>query len=81
MMNPEDRGESAVRSQCGEPVPEGSGRVFEFGTENVLCGGCATARGGRYDGDRETWVVAPDLTGLPDESYGAAPHEVRRGGN
>jgi hypothetical protein len=46
----------------------------------VLCAAGATARGGRYDAGRDVWDVSPDLTGLADEAYGAAPHvEVRQG--
>lgn len=70
--------ETAVCAPCGAQVSDGES-PFVFGTENVLCPGCALARGGRYDVERDVWEVAPDLTGLPDEAYGAAPHERRRG--
>lgn len=66
-----------VCAACGGPVTE-SGRAFGFGTENALCFDCATARGGRFDGERDVWEAAPDLSGLRDEAYGAAPHEMRR---
>jgi hypothetical protein len=79
-MDPEDREELDACSLCGALLSEAAGG-FGFGTENVLCAACATARGGRYDAERDVWEVAPDLGGLPDEAYGAAPHERRgRGG-
>jgi hypothetical protein len=56
----------------------GSERGFPFGTGNVLCWTCALARGGGYDADRDTWLVPAGLSDLPDEAYGASPHEVRR---
>jgi hypothetical protein len=76
-MDPDDREDFAVCSLCGAQVSEESEGIFGFGTQNVLCGECAIARGGRYDALRDAWEVAPDLTGLPDEAYGAAPREVR----
>ncbi len=78
-IEPEDREECFVCSLCGAQVAAESERAFAFGTENVLCSACATARGGRYDALRDVWDVVPDLAGLADEAYGAAPHEVRRG--
>ncbi|HEX5065836.1 MAG TPA: hypothetical protein VFY49_06965 [Myxococcota bacterium] len=67
-----------VCSACGAAVYDDAEGVFGYGTENVLCASCAQARGGRYDVERDTWDVQPDLSGLRDESYGAAPHEQRR---
>lgn len=69
--------EGAVCAVCGAQVSDAESS-FGFGTENVLCAECALARGGRYDAERDVWEVAPDLTGLPDEAYGAAPHERER---
>jgi hypothetical protein len=63
---------------CGARVHAETEGAFGFGTENVLCRACATARGGRYDAERDTWDVAPDLSGLSDEAYGATPGETRR---
>jgi hypothetical protein len=63
---------------CGASVAPGPERGFAFGSGNVLCWQCATARGGRYDEARESWDRAPDLSGLPDEAYGASPHEIER---
>lgn len=76
-MDPEDREELDVCSLCGALLSVDSAGRFEFGTENVLCAACAMARGGRYDAERDVWEVAPDLSGLVDEAYGAAPHERR----
>jgi hypothetical protein len=73
----EEREEAAVCAVCGADVSDAE-NPFVFGTENVLCSECALARGGRYDVERDVWETAPDLTGLPDEAYGAAPHERRR---
>jgi hypothetical protein len=80
-MEPEDRDDLDVCSLCGAVLSVDSERAFRFGTENVLCGPCAVSRGGRYDDERDVWEVVPDLRGLTDEAYGAAPHERRgRGG-
>jgi hypothetical protein len=67
-----------VCSQCGTRIHAGTEGAFGFGDENVLCRACATARGGRYDAERDEWDVAPDLTGLRDEAYGATPGEAAR---
>lgn len=77
-MDPDDRDDLDTCSLCGAVLSVDSERAFGFGTENVLCAACATARGGRYDAQHDVWEVEPDLTGLTDEAYGAAPHEVRR---
>ena len=77
-MERDDRDDFEVCSRCGARVLT-EDRAFGFGTENVLCGPCAIARGGSYDEERDVWTVAPDLTGLADEAYGAAPHEVKKG--
>lgn len=69
---------SDLCSACGARIEAGAEGSFGFGTENVLCPACAAARGGRYDAEGERWVVEPDLSGLGDEAYGAAPHEQRR---
>jgi hypothetical protein len=74
---PDDRAERDMCADCGAQIEADAERAFGFGTENALCPVCAIRRGGRYDADRDTWEVAPDLTGLEDEAYGAAPHERR----
>ena len=71
-----ERGESCA--QCGAAVDASSDRSFAFGAGNQLCWTCATERGGRYDAGREAWSVRPDVADLPDEAYGASPHERRR---
>jgi hypothetical protein len=78
-MERDDREDFEVCSLCGALVSAESERAFGFGTENVLCGPCASARGGRYDEERDEWKVAPDLSGLSDEAYGAAPRELKKG--
>jgi hypothetical protein len=75
--DPEDREERESCALCGERIAPATERGFAFGAGNVLCAACAAARGGRYDAGRDAWEVAPDLSGLADEAYGAAPHEVR----
>jgi hypothetical protein len=72
-----EREECDVCCLCGAVLTADSERGFGFGTGNVLCAACATARGGRYDAEREAWAVSPDLSGLPDEAYGAAPRARR----
>jgi hypothetical protein len=74
----EGREEREACALCGERTSPATERGFEFGAGNVLCAACAAARGGRFDADRDVWEVAPDLSGLDDEAYGAAPHERRR---
>jgi hypothetical protein len=75
-MEPDDREQPEVCSLCGAALLE-TAPAFAFGTENVLCAACSTSRGGRYDEERDVWAVPPDLSGLDDEAYGAAPHERR----
>jgi hypothetical protein len=77
-QEPDDRDVAEVCSACGAAIHEGVQGSFAFGTENALCAGCAAARGGRYDAERDRWDVEPDLAGLGDEAYGASPHEQRR---
>ena len=75
---PEDREEREPCALCGERIAPASERAFGFGEGNVLCATCAAARGGCYDAERDVWDVAPDLSGLADEAYGASPHEMER---
>ena len=77
-MEQEDREEFEVCCLCDALLSADSASAFGFGTENVLCASCATARGGRYDAVRDVWEVVPDLRGLADEAYGAAPREKRK---
>jgi hypothetical protein len=77
-MDQDERDDTEICSACGAVIAPGADGVFGFGTENVLCGACAEARGGRYDAQRDRWEVEPDLSGLGDEAYGASPHEQRR---
>ena len=77
-MEQEERDSADACSACGAAVEENTQGAFGFGTENVLCGACARARGGRYDPVRDAWDALPDLSGLGDEAYGAAPHERSR---
>jgi hypothetical protein len=76
--DPEEREERESCALCGERISPATERAFSFGAGNVLCAVCAAKRGGRFDADRDLWDVAPDLSGLPDEAYGSAPHEIRR---
>ena len=79
-MEPEDRDrEPEICALCGAAVGSGAAPTYAFGAGNQLCWACAEERGGAYDADRDVWERAPDLAGLPDEAYGASPHERRRG--
>jgi hypothetical protein len=69
---------STPDDRCGARITSDLDRTFAFGAENLLCGSCAAARGGRYDAERDAWDPPPDLADLPDEAYGASPHEMRR---
>lgn len=77
--NPEDREERDACASCGASIGPDSERGFTFGTGNVLCAACAVQCVGRYDARLDVWDEPPDLAGLADEAYGAAPHEVRLG--
>jgi hypothetical protein len=77
-MEREESDRPDVCAVCGAQVFTETEPTFGFGTGNLLCGECAEARGGRYDAERDTWDRPPDLSGLRDEAYGSAPHEVRR---
>ena len=77
-MQQDERDETEICSACGAEIAADAGGVFGFGTENLLCGVCAQARGGRYDAARDRWEVEPDLSALGDEAYGASLHEQRR---
>lgn len=79
-MDPEEWEGLEACALCGARITSEAEQGFAFGTDGHLCARCATARGGRYDAERDLWDVEPDLSDLPDEAYGAAPHEVRRRG-
>jgi len=51
-------------AECQAEVRVGQDRAFAFGTTGVLCSACAARRGGRYDAERGTWVVAPQCGDL-----------------
>jgi hypothetical protein len=63
---------------CGAAISPDSERGYAFGLSGLLCWTCAIRRGGRYDAELERWVGPPDVSDLPDEEYGASPHERRR---
>ena len=75
-MEREDWESTGVCAHCGTAVAPDSELGFGFGISNLLCWSCAIERGGRYDAELDEWTVAPDVTDLPDEAYGSAPHEV-----
>lgn len=75
----DDREERDVCELCGARVSASTEAAFAFGAGGVLCFECATRRGGSFDADRDLWDPPPDLEGLPDEAYGTAPHEIRKG--
>jgi hypothetical protein len=41
--------------------------MYVFAVDHFLCEDCAIHRGAEYDRASETWIVAPDLSGLYDE--------------
>jgi hypothetical protein len=75
---PDDREAGEVCGLCGASVSGSTESAFSFGTAGLLCFECSMARGGRFDAQRERWDPPPDVADLPDEAYGAAPHEMRR---
>jgi hypothetical protein len=52
---------------CGANIEPGSDRAYVLSEELCLCFACAVRRGGKYDALHETWSVAPDVSGEPDE--------------
>jgi hypothetical protein len=77
-MDPDEIESAEVCSLCGATITADA-ESFAFGAGNALCFECATARGGRYDAERDAWDRLPDVSGIADEAYGASPHERRRG--
>ncbi len=75
----DSEGQGGTCALCGAALLQGAEPSFAFGVGNQLCWSCAEDRGGRYDAENDVWDQPPDLSGLADEAYGAAPHEVRRG--
>lgn len=71
-MDPEDTLDDATWesretcSQCGGSIGLEFERAFAFDPEHLLCWGCAVERGGQYDTDLDSWVVAPDIADLID---------------
>ena len=53
--------------ECQTEVQVVQDRAFAFGTTGVLCSTCATRRGGRYDANRDVWVVPPEYGDLEAE--------------
>ena len=51
---------------CGKSIAASTARAFAYGEGDLLCWSCALERGGVFDDEREDWVRAPDLGGLPD---------------
>lgn len=76
-MDPDERESSDVCALCGATITADA-ESFGFGAGNQLCFECAAARGGRYDAERDRWEKPPDVRGISDEAYGAAPHDARR---
>jgi hypothetical protein len=50
-------------AECGAEVAT-TDRVYVFGTDELLCFGCALKRHGAYDELHDRWTVAPDVTDL-----------------
>jgi hypothetical protein len=63
-MEQEDLEVQEPCSSCGTVVGEGLSPVFAFGDGAMLCWKCAMRRGGQYDAEKDTWVVAPDINDL-----------------
>jgi hypothetical protein len=74
---PDERDFGDLCGVCGASVAAETESAYSFGTGSVLCFECSIARGGRFDAGRDIWDPPPDVAGLPDEAYGAAPHERR----
>ncbi len=63
-MDPSEATLEARCASCGTHITTSGDRVFPFGDANVLCYGCAVARGGVHDEDVDTWTTPPDLTDM-----------------
>jgi hypothetical protein len=68
-MHRQERDQLSPCADCGGEVASLE-RAYAFGTRGVLCWDCAERRGGRWDGTRETWSVAPGIEDLDPRSYG-----------
>jgi hypothetical protein len=53
--------------ECGAVMWPDVDRPFATGPDTYLCFECAERRGGVYEPDEDRWIVAPDVSGLPDE--------------
>jgi hypothetical protein len=66
-MNNSDWEESTTCCDCAAPLWPDVDRAFACGPDSFLCFACAERRGGRYDTGEDSWVVPPDVSGLPVE--------------
>ena len=79
-MDPDDDDPGLRCEMCGDEIEDVAlERGYMFAEDQAICYVCAIARGGSYDAHRDTWVRAPNLTGLYTEGdrefglRGAAP--------
>ena len=49
---------------CGSEVSLSLDRSFALSEDHGLCFACSIARGGSYDELHDTWIHAPNLSGL-----------------
>jgi hypothetical protein len=52
-------------AECGAELSVPRDRGYALDADRALCFACAVKRGGAYDEQRDLWVEAPDLAGLP----------------
>ncbi len=52
---------------CGALIAPETDRAYALSDDDFLCFECAVRRGGVYDGEKERWLVAPDVSDEPDE--------------
>jgi hypothetical protein len=64
----EEELEELVRCvDCGVMIAPGPDRAYAIADDAFLCFDCAARRGGTFNYDAESWVVAPDVADEMDE--------------
>ena len=60
-------GEQTSCSDCGAEIWPDVDQAFSCSARTYLCFACAERRGAVYDARGDRWLVAPRITGLPQE--------------
>jgi hypothetical protein len=52
---------------CRAMIAPGPDRAFAISDDDFLCFACSIRRGGLFDYDEDSWIVAPNVADEPDE--------------